>query len=241
MLIVLGILVGVVSGFFGVGGGFVLIPLLLTIGFDMKTAIGVSVMQMVFSSIFGSYLNYKKRNLQLNSSILVGLGGGVGALGSGFIVTSLDETTLKLLFVLILVFAILQLLRPIDGKVQKDVHPFWLFSIGGGVGAVAISLGIGGSVLIVPLLVGLLYYPIKKAVSAGLFFVVFSSLFGFISLSYYGQIEYMSGLIVGLASIIGVSIGIWLKDRVNDKQHKRYILLLYCFIFLYMVQELITG
>ncbi|MGM0623581.1 MAG: sulfite exporter TauE/SafE family protein [Campylobacterota bacterium] len=240
MLIALGVFVGAISGFFGVGGGFVLVPLLLMIGIDIKTAIGISVVQMVFSSIFGSYLNYKKKTLQIDSSMLVGVGGAFGALFSGYVVSILSPITLKALFIVLVGIAILQMLRPTHSKAQKDVHPSYLFIVGFFAGAIAISLGVGGSVLIVPILVGFLYYPIKKAVSAGLFFVVFSSLAGFISMSYYGHIDYASGLIVGISALVGVSFGIWLKDKVNDKQHKRYILILYTIIFLYMTYEFIT-
>jgi hypothetical protein len=239
MLIVLGIVVGIMSGFFGIGGGFALVPMLILIGFDIKTAIGISVLQMVFSSIFGSYLNYKKGSLKFDSSAYVGVGGAIGALMSGYIVTVLSATTLKALFIFLVAFAIAQMLRPVKSSVEKQVHPLYLVLVGALTGAFAISLGVGGSVLIVPILAGFLYYPIKKAVSAGLFFVVFSSISGLISMSYYGHIDYVSGSIVGVSALVGVAIGIWLKDVVSDKQHKRYILILYSVILVYMTYEFI--
>jgi len=60
ILILVGTLAGTLSGFFGIGGGMILIPLLMLTGMDIKTAIGISIVQMVFSSFYGSYLNYKK-------------------------------------------------------------------------------------------------------------------------------------------------------------------------------------
>lgn len=56
-----GIATGFTSGFFGVGGGMVLVPMLLMYGFVMKEAVAISIMQMVFSSIYGSFLNAKKK------------------------------------------------------------------------------------------------------------------------------------------------------------------------------------
>jgi uncharacterized membrane protein YfcA len=38
----------------------VLVPMLLYAGFDMKQAVAISIMQMVFSSTFGSFLNAEK-------------------------------------------------------------------------------------------------------------------------------------------------------------------------------------
>lgn len=46
-LIALGVVVGLLSGFFGIGGGTVLVPMLLALGYDTKVAIGMSVVQMV--------------------------------------------------------------------------------------------------------------------------------------------------------------------------------------------------
>jgi uncharacterized membrane protein YfcA len=42
-LIVIGSLIGVLSGFFGIGGGAILVPALLMLGFDIKSAVGISV------------------------------------------------------------------------------------------------------------------------------------------------------------------------------------------------------
>ncbi len=53
LLVLAGSLVGVLSGFFGIGGGMILIPILLLIGIDIKSAIAISIVQMVFSSFYG--------------------------------------------------------------------------------------------------------------------------------------------------------------------------------------------
>ena len=42
-LLGIGLFVGVISGFFGVGGGMLLVPMLMAIGFDIKSAIAASV------------------------------------------------------------------------------------------------------------------------------------------------------------------------------------------------------
>ena len=59
-LLAFGLITGFTSGFFGIGGGSILIPMLLVAGFAMKEAVAISIMQMVFSSIYGSFLNSKK-------------------------------------------------------------------------------------------------------------------------------------------------------------------------------------
>ena len=97
-LIFVGLFIGMMSGFFGIGGGMILVPILLVLGFDIKTAIGISIMQMVFSSIFGSYLNYKKGSLKIDEGLYVGLGGFLGGFLGGYITKYIPDTVLQFLF-----------------------------------------------------------------------------------------------------------------------------------------------
>ena len=52
-LLVVGVVVGFISGFFGIGGGTVVVPVMLALGYDIKSAVGISIMQMLFGAIFG--------------------------------------------------------------------------------------------------------------------------------------------------------------------------------------------
>jgi uncharacterized membrane protein YfcA len=231
-LILVGIFIGTMSGFFGVGGGMVLVPILLVMGFDIKDAIGISIIQMVFSSVFGSYLNHKKGSLVVGEGIFVGLGGFIGGYIGGYVTVYISDTVLQFLFFGLLLFALFRLFfskNHEDDSQTKSLSRTLLFVIGLVIGIFAITLGIGGSVILTPLLVGLLHYPIKKAVSAGLFFVAFSSVAGMISRLSSGTIDFHNGLVVAIASLVGVTLGIWLKDHVTSKNHKKSLLFLYIF------------
>ena len=125
-----------------------------------------------------------------------------------------------------------------DDTQTKSLSKILLFSIGLFIGIFAITLGIGGSIILTPLLVGLLHYPIKKAVSAGLFFVAFSSVAGMISRLSSGTIDFHNGLIVAIASLVGVTMGIWLKDHVTSRKHKIALLVLYSFAIIMLVKKI---
>ncbi len=231
-LILVGIFIGTMSGFFGIGGGMILVPILLALGFEIKDAIGISIVQMVFSSIFGSYLNHKKGSLIIGEGIFVGLGGFVGGYVGGYVTQYIADAVLQFTFFGLLLFALFRLFfskTVEDDSTTKTLNKGLLFGIGLGIGIFSITLGIGGSIILTPLLVGLLHYPIKKAVSAGLFFVVFSSVAGMISRLSAGTIDFNNGLVVAVASLVGVAIGIWLKDHVTSKKHKMALLVLYVF------------
>ena len=238
-LIFLGIGVGLLSGFFGIGGGTILIPLLLLLGFGTKEAIGISVVQMVFSSIYGSYLNNKKGSLDVPMVATIGLGGFVGALFSGFITSNVDDKILEMIFLSFAVFALLRMFFKIEeDRVQKEANKALLFFIGFVIGAISMTVGVGGGLLLVPILVGFLHVELKKAVSAGLFFVVFSSVSGIISHGLSRDIDFESGITIGLASLAGVYIGIFLKDSVENVLQKRLLVGFYLLIVIYLINRI---
>ena len=231
--IIAGIVTGFFSGFFGIGGGTILVPILLYFGLDIKTAIGVSVTQMTISSIFGSVLNYYKGLLKLNDGIFIGIGGSLGALFSGILVNKLSSQSLGIIFLSILLFAIIKFFyAPHETDKEELNNKFLLLAVGFCVGLVAISVGVGGAVMITPILVGILNYNLKKAVSLSLFFVVFSSTSGFLSLSYYNLIDYKLGFFVAIFSMIGTFIGIKIYHEISPKNHKNQLLWWYILIFI---------
>ena len=240
-LMLVGIFVGTMSGFFGIGGGMILTPILLVLGFDIKTAIGISIMQMVFSSVFGSYLNYKKGLLLLGEGLFIGSGGFIGGYIGGYVTSYVADSVLQGLFFGLLFFALFRLIfshnHEDDAKTKSLPKPI-LFSIGLLTGIFAITLGIGGSIILTPLLVGILHYPIKKAVSVGLFFVVFSSIAGLLSRLSIGTIDFEHGFTVAVSSLLGVVLGIWLKDVVTSRNHKIALMTLYVFAILMLVKKI---
>lgn len=243
ILVLVGVLVGTLSGFFGIGGGMILIPTLMFFGIDIKTAIGISIVQMVFSSLFGSYLNYKKGSLILGEGIWVGVGGFVGGFMGAYLSNMVSSTILEYLFLGLLTFALFRLFssKISDDGTVKTLNALVLFGVGVLIGIFAIALGVGGSILLTPILAGFLHYPIKKAVSAGLFFVAFSSVAGLASHLSAGTIDLEKGLYVAFASLLGVFIGIWLKDKVTSSKHKTYLLIMYIVAMLLLMKKMFLG
>ncbi len=239
-LIIFGTLTGFVSGFFGVGGGMVLVPMLLYYGFDMKQAVAISIMQMVFSSIYGSFLNAKKSLSVLKDGLLLGIGGFIGGLQSGFIVSNVSTKSLEYLFLILIAFAIIRVYisNVREEQIQKEKSKLTLLLIGFIIGMLAMSIGIGGSIMLTPVLLGFMKYNLKVATSLSLFFVVFSSVAGLISMSYNGQMLFNEGITVGLASLIGVYFGIKLKQNTHVVAYKKFIIILYIIIFISMLNKI---
>ena len=99
-------------------------------------------------------------------------------------------------------------------------------------------MGIGGSVIIMPVLINFLNYDIKKAISTGLFFVIFSSISGFISLSSQGLVQYEVGVLVGIGSLISVRFGVALAQKIDRTVQKRCLLALISTTLIIMINKL---
>lgn len=79
VLLAIGISVGILSGMFGVGGGFLITPLLFLIGIPPAVAVATSANQVVASSFSGLMAHLKRRTVDLKmGSVLLG-GGLLGA------------------------------------------------------------------------------------------------------------------------------------------------------------------
>ncbi len=246
-LIAAGVFVGVLSGFFGIGGGMLLVPILMALGFDIKAAIAISVVQMFFSSILGSYLNYKKGNLKVNEGIFVGIGGAVGAFFGAHLTDVLPQRALAflLLGIVVLAFIRVAISKQYNNRDEKSVATWLLFLIGVFVGTISIMLGVGGAVLLTPIMVGFLHYNTKKAASASLFFVVFSSVTGVVYKLSKGvfdslSLEPLTVLSVAFGALLGVILGIKLKEVVHTKHHKLSLLAMYMVIIAMLVNELLA-
>lgn len=85
VLLGLGALVGFLSGMFGVGGGFLMAPMLLFIGIPAPIAVGTQSLQILASS-FSSVLNHiQRRTVDLKMGAVL-VGGGVVGAGLGVLV-----------------------------------------------------------------------------------------------------------------------------------------------------------
>ncbi|MFM2044059.1 MAG: hypothetical protein RLY86_2635 [Pseudomonadota bacterium] len=78
LILGLGGLVGFLSGLFGVGGGFLMTPLLIFIGVPPAVAVGTQANQLVGASVSGVMAHWRRRNVDFKLGFVMLAGGGVG-------------------------------------------------------------------------------------------------------------------------------------------------------------------
>jgi uncharacterized membrane protein YfcA len=91
LLLAMGGGVGLLSGLFGVGGGFLLTPLLIFAGIPAGVAVGTAVNQVAAASVSGALAHWRRGNVDIRMGLLMLAGGLVGALIGVSIFTRLKE------------------------------------------------------------------------------------------------------------------------------------------------------
>lgn len=85
LLLGLGGIVGILSGMFGVGGGFLMTPLLFFIGIPPVVAVATEANQIVASSFSGVLAHFRRRTVDIKMGLVLQVGGLIGA-GLGVVV-----------------------------------------------------------------------------------------------------------------------------------------------------------
>ena len=80
VLLGLGAGVGFLSGMFGVGGGFLMTPLLFFIGIPPAVAVSTQANQICASSASGALAHWKRKTLDLKMGLLLLAGGSAGSI-----------------------------------------------------------------------------------------------------------------------------------------------------------------
>lgn len=169
---------GVLSGMFGIGGGVVLVPLLgLALGLNQHQAQGVTLAAMLLPNGLPAVLHYRRRGVRilwrLVGLLVLGFLGGV-ALGS-WLANRIPEVPLRWGFTALLVFMAYRMLAPggrAEDRPELEALPggAWpaavLIGIAGGVASGL--LGIGGGLVIIPLLAFAFAMPQHQAQATSL-------------------------------------------------------------------------
>jgi uncharacterized membrane protein YfcA len=114
-VVAFGVLVGVVSALFGVGGGIVMIPfMVLVLGTPQQIAEGTSLLVIIPVSLVGFLAHRRERFGSIRHAALLGLGGMCGSVAGASIALSLSGYVLQMFFgVLVIVVGVLLIIQGI--------------------------------------------------------------------------------------------------------------------------------
>lgn len=103
LLLGLGVIVGILASFTGLGGGFLVVPLLIMMGYESYKAVGTSFLSIFIISVSALIAHWSLEHVDLRLGILLGLGGVIGAQLGSRLVEHVPAATFNKIFALILV------------------------------------------------------------------------------------------------------------------------------------------
>ncbi len=222
------ILVGLIAGFLGsilgVGGGSIITPVLVALGYNIKTVIPASLLAIVGTSIGGldvydrhSLVNYKV-GIRLESTAIIGSLIGVR------IALYVNEVILKVFLAGVLVYIGLSTLRKVSRKAEEEKEYRYdpvreVLGVAAGTlkGLVSALAGVGGGIIGVPILHRLIGLQMKEAIATSKLLVGMTAAGGFIGYAIAGGIDPCLGLMLSLGTITGGIAGSHAGVRLTNR------------------------
>lgn len=241
-LIPAGFVIGAYGTLIGAGGGFILVPFLLLLypseSPDIITSISLAV--VFFNALSGSLAYARMRRIDYASGALLSAatipGAVLGALSTAFIPRRLFDVLLGCLMILTSVFLVgrrgrrpqgggagtsrrfVRSLPGVGGSPETfSYNPVLAVVLSLGVGYFSSALGIGGGSMHVPILTGLLNFPVHVATATSQFTLAIMALVGtlthIVTGAFHRGVRRTIALTIGV--LLGAQLGAWMSSRVR--------------------------
>jgi uncharacterized membrane protein YfcA len=98
-----GVIVGIGASFTGLGGGFLIVPLLLVLGYPAQKAVGTSFLAIVVISLSALVAHNKLANVDFRIGLMLGIGGIAGAQIGARLLEHVSTASFRRIFAAVLV------------------------------------------------------------------------------------------------------------------------------------------
>src|SRR6476620_2607335 len=216
----IGLLAGLMSGLFGVGGGTVIVPLLvLVLGFDQRFAAGTSLAAIVPTAAVGVISYAIHGSVAWIPALILALGAVVGAQIGTWLLPKISQTVLRWSFVGFLVIVIVSLFLVIPSREAELPLTFLtitgLLVLGVITGTLAGLLGVGGGIIVVPALMIVFGTSDLIAKGTSLLMMIPTAVSGTIGNIRRHNVDLLAAALVGVAACTTTALGAWIAQLVD--------------------------
>lgn len=231
--IVLGAILGVTGGLFGIGGGVIAIPVLgLLFGMNQPLAQGTALVMVAPNVIMGFWQYHRRNHLDLRMIALLCLSAILFTYLGARLATIVDAAALRTAFALFLialtVFFAWQLLRGRGAQARIVLARPWAMVVGMLGGLTSGLFGVGGGVIAAPALTGL--FGVTQAAAQG-FSLALVSPGAVVALGTYAAadlVDWHTGIPLALGGMLSIPWGVALAHRLPERKLR----LLFCGLLL---------
>lgn len=230
--------VGTWGTIIGAGGGFLLMPLLLIwLRLPHELAVGTSLTAVFCSVVVGAWAYWRQGVVDLRTGLYLGLVAIPGLWLGAALIPVVDPGAIRWIFAAVLAGFAWRSLQPgvsspvadasshtLRKLTARDGREFqWVFSlprllvVGLVTGVVSGFLGIGGGVVLVPVMTTWFFFPPQVAVATSLFALLFSSSFGAALFWVKGEVLVREAVLFGVGMVVGAQVGPMIARRAGGK------------------------
>ena len=221
--IILGIIVGALTGVLGSSGVVAVVPALIIINYELpQEAIGTSLLIDVITSVMVAYVYFKRGRVNIKKGIPMILGAIIGSQIGVRIAFLIPAESVKIGFaVFIIAMGIYSLIRRKEMQNTKDtqrllnIKPWEIVLITIPVGLATGILGASGGIMFLIISILILKLDIKTAVGTSTFSMIISASSGTVGYLIAGHIMIIAALIIGSISILSGLIFSRIGNNIN--------------------------
>ena len=224
-LVLIGLVGGLLSGTFGIGGGIIMVPLLISLaGMDQRRAAATSLVAIVPTSIAGSLTYLANGQIDVLAGAIVAVGAIGGAIVGSLLLRRIPLVWLRWMFIALIVAVAVRMLlvTPVRGE-QLDMTGLLglgYLALGVIMGICSGLFGIGGGVIAVPSLIAIFGMSDLIAKGTSLLVMIPTGITGTITNVRGRLVDFSAGLVVGLAATVaaipGVVLALVLTPRLSS-------------------------
>ncbi|MEO9307067.1 conserved membrane hypothetical protein [Nitrosotalea sinensis] len=244
-LLPLGFVAGVIGSMIGLGGGFVVVPVLTFFGFSPTLAASNSLFAAFSNSIASSVSYAKQKRIVYSLGIKLALLSIPGTIVGAYASDIVSPPVFKLLFgaVLIASGVYIYMRRKMESREYNLSKQVMLLSAGASFfgGIVSSLFGIGGGTVFVPLMVIAIGLSMKLAAPTSQFILMFTAASGMIVHSLMGHPNYFEAGMLSIGSFLGGLVGSKLSTRVNERRLRLFVTVILGVSALKLVLDALAG
>ncbi|MDE0546116.1 sulfite exporter TauE/SafE family protein [Microbacterium sp. C7(2022)] len=216
----IGLLAGLLSGLFGVGGGTVIVPLLvLLLAFDQRLAAGTSLAAIVPTATVGVISYAVHDSVAWIPALILAATAVFGAQVGAWLLARLPVLTLRWFFIGFLGLVIISLFLVIPSRDAGLDLDWWnglgLAAVGFVTGIMSGILGVGGGIIVVPALILLFGTSDLIAKGTSLLMMIPTAISGTVANIRRHNVDLLAAAAVGLAACTTTALGAWFATLLD--------------------------
>lgn len=203
--LLVGVIAGYFSGLFGIGGGFIMVPLLaFLLGFPVKRAAATSLAAIFLTAIAGVIGYAVNDGVVWLAAILLSVGSTAGSYIGARLLQVVSQRLIMWIYVaLLLALCAHMLWRAGSSANTWTVTPGWimgLIAVGLVAGILAGLVGVGGGIMVVPLLIAFFGIGSFHARGTSLFMQIPAALVGTLTNMRFGMVNIRASVVIGVVA-----------------------------------------